>query len=217
MATVELPPQFKSSYTAATQENKTDLSLSGKKLKDQGLSAEEIAERITNAGWDKEFALWYAQSILSQEGDVQIAIPAAYPRPQLDQADDKRKAAAKSGPIIAIIATLWVMAYPFVSIATGLPSLVLGIIGIGLLWEGFARLAYGKGLGRLHGACSVTILIVNIALSAFWVTQTQGFRGDLAEEFQSSILMTATIFPIALAWLMFFISTRMAGGAKRPA
>ena len=116
----------------------------------------------------------------------------------------------KTGLILALLGTLWLGAWPFLGFGAGPGSLLAVVIGIGLLWEGFGRLALAKGLPRLHGAFALTVLAVHILLRVIWAAPTHGFQAQEVEAHYFAIALSYVIVPVGLSWLLFYLSTQRA-------
>jgi hypothetical protein len=207
---IEIPTQFVRAYRAAGPEDLADLASAGQALKAKSLTSQQIADRIMEAGWEKPFAEWYAKVVVSQEGDFKLVEPVAVAHVQTSahQDDSKRESNRRVGTILAVIASIWLAVRIFLEVDQNV-GLVLGIVGLALLWEGFARLALSKGLGRLHGAWAMTALFVHVGLFFGWVAiiGPVGPGDTTTQDLRPAINMTYIVLPVGLSWLLFRLST----------
>ena len=115
----------------------------------------------------------------------------------------------KSGLILALLGTAWLGAWPFLGINGGPGALLCVMLGVGLLWEGFGRLAMSRGLPKLHGAWAISALFAHVALYMVWVRVTQ-FQGPLVQAHYTEIVLSYLIVPPGLSWLLFWLGTAQA-------
>jgi len=190
---------------AASAEEMEDLATATAALKAKGKAADEIASRLEQAGWSRDFSTWYAQLAVSNADEIRLVEANAGGK----DLEAKRAGQRMTGIVLATLGTLWTALGPLVPGVKDF-AVLAAILGIGLLWEGFSRLALSKGLSRLHGICAITVLIVDFVIFYFFLMPLKSSRMLSSSEDRSveytGILAAAIILPAGLSWLMFRLS-----------
>ncbi len=216
MALVEIPERFRQLYKAASAEDVSDLASAARSLKHKGKSAGEISARIMEAGWDAEFASWYAQVVFDNSESVELMIPIAPTySPAYNPEAEKAQAAGSTGALIAGIGTVWLIALQFLKIDDLLPSLICIFVGLAFMWEGFARIAASKGLSRLFGACASLVLICSLALTFVLIPLVRAMDKESLETYYVPLLAVAALLPTGSSWLVFWLATNSAMRKKQ--
>lgn len=103
-----------------------------------------------------------------------------------------------SGLTLALLATAWIIAWPWIGITGPTAPLFAALAGIAVMWEGFARIAKSRGHSRVHGAAALTVFLTYHAIFFWRISIGKG------EELRTCYLALNTILPPALPWLVFW-------------
>ncbi len=85
--TVVAPPQYVPELQIASPDDIADLESATAQLAGKGLSADQVAARIVEAGWSEDLSSWYAGEVVTAGGLLQIKLSLVdpvsnYPRPE---------------------------------------------------------------------------------------------------------------------------------------
>ncbi|MBX3118476.1 MAG: hypothetical protein KF784_05385 [Fimbriimonadaceae bacterium] len=212
MAKIELPERFRKEYQSSSADDINDLASATAALKAKGKSMAEIAAKIAQAGWSPEFANWYADVLLKNDEEFELILPAPqfFPLTPPDPAQQKEDAARSIGTILGAVATIWLMGWAFSGIEELGIRLGILIVGIGLLWEGFARLAVSRSLSRLYGVVSMVVIAALLGLGIFWASLTEGLPREEIEGYAIGFKFMQAMVPTGISWLVFWLATNSA-------
>lgn len=216
MPKIVIPDQFVGEYKAADHDSKNDLVEAGNALKQKGKTVDAIAERIHKAGWSQELSTWFAGVLVERDEPIELTLSSPVPiAPNpVDLAKEKADNDKMVGGFLAFLGTVWSLLWPFFGIKDTGPTLLCLVVGIAILWEGFARIAVSKGLSRLHGVCAFFMWVFGTAINVFWGMMTAGLQSENVEEYRTMILVTWVLIPPALTWLLFWLVLNASARSK---